>query len=61
MYAGVLIGVLWLGLWSGWGLVAAAAAYVVAYRADLILKLAFTVNWLNWGPRAAIEPACGAA
>ncbi|MGO9241032.1 MAG: polysaccharide biosynthesis C-terminal domain-containing protein [Bryobacteraceae bacterium] len=57
VYAGVLIGVLWLGLWSGWGLVAAAAAYAIAYGTDLILKLAFTLKWLQWGPRAAIEPA----
>jgi O-antigen/teichoic acid export membrane protein len=50
-----LIAVLWYGLWSGWGLVAAAAAYAVSYTVDLIVKLTFAVNWLKWGPRAPIE------
>lgn len=50
-----MIAVLWLGLWLGWGLVAAAAAYAVSYTVDLIVKLTFAVNWLNWGPKAPIE------
>jgi O-antigen/teichoic acid export membrane protein len=50
-----LIAVLWYGLWSGWGLVAAAAAYVVSYTVDLIVKLTLAVNWLKWGPRTPIE------
>jgi O-antigen/teichoic acid export membrane protein len=51
-----MVAVLWYGLWSGWGLVAPAAAYVVSYSLEFLLKLTFAVNWLKLRPRAPIEP-----
>lgn len=52
----VLVGVMGVGLWSGGGLVAAAAAYAIANTVELILKLTFALRWLGWGPRIPIGP-----
>lgn len=52
----VLIGVLSFGLWVGWGLVAAALAYVISYTVELAIKLTLALRWLGWGPRAPIGP-----
>ncbi len=52
----VLVGVMGFGLWSGAGLIAAAAAYAIANIVELILKMTFAVRWLGWGPRTPIGP-----
>lgn len=55
----VLVGVMGVGLWSGGGLVAAAAAYAIANTVELALKLTFSLRWLGWGPRTSIGPELG--
>ncbi len=52
----ILVGVMGIGLWMGGGLVAAAAAYAIAYTVELLLKLTLAVRWLGWGPRMKIGP-----
>lgn len=52
----VLVGIMGFGLWSGGGLVAAAAAYAIANSVELILKLTFALRWLGSGPRTPIGP-----
>lgn len=48
----LLVSITNIGLRSGWGLVAAAAACVVANTVEMILKLAFVPRWL---PRGEIK------
>lgn len=50
----VVVGVLGFGLWMGWGLVAAGAAFAIAYTLELCVKLSFALRWLGWGPRTPI-------
>jgi O-antigen/teichoic acid export membrane protein len=50
-----MIAVLWYGLWSGWGVVAAAAAFLALNVVDMVLKSTFAVTWLKLRPRVPIE------
>jgi O-antigen/teichoic acid export membrane protein len=52
----VLIGVMGFGLWTGWGLIAAAAAYATANFVELSIKLTLALRWLGTGPRTPIGP-----
>jgi O-antigen/teichoic acid export membrane protein len=52
----ILIGVMGFGLWTGWGLVAAAAAYAIANTVELSIKLMLALRWMGSGPRSPIGP-----
>ena len=50
----LLIGILCFGLWMGWGLVAAGAAYAISNAVELAVKLTLAVRWMGLGPRTPI-------
>ena len=52
----VLVGVMGFGLWTGWGLIGAAAAYASANFVELSIKLTLAMRWLGRGPRTPIAP-----
>lgn len=52
-----LVSIVGFGLWMGWGLVAAGAAYAISNTVELTIKLTLSVRWLGWGPRTPIGAA----